>query len=101
MLTSPGLGGGLHVDRGEGANHAILDVLDFAEKVTPALTAAAGSEAKLRAALDEYEDVVVRRTRPAVLASRRACLDAHCFANINRGSPLLSKRTPFLEFDEE
>ncbi|TDZ32435.1 putative FAD-dependent monooxygenase [Colletotrichum spinosum] len=84
--------------RGEGANHAILDVLDFAESVVPHLNAA-GPE--LRAALDVYEAVVVERARPGVLASRRACLDAHDWPRISPASPLLSKREMKLQFDEE
>ncbi|GKT49650.1 putative FAD-linked oxidoreductase [Colletotrichum spaethianum] len=84
--------------RGEGANHAIIDVLDFAETVAPALNA---DFAELRAAIDVYEDRVVARARPGVLASRRACLDAHDWPRISPASPLLSKREMMLQFDEE
>ncbi|GJD03604.1 FAD binding domain-containing protein [Colletotrichum higginsianum] len=84
--------------RGEGANHAIIDVLDFAETVAPALNA---GFAELRAAMDAYEDRVVARARPGVLASRRACLDAHDWPRIGPASPLLSKREMMLQFDEE
>ncbi|KAJ0146833.1 putative FAD-dependent monooxygenase, partial [Colletotrichum tanaceti] len=84
--------------RGEGANHAIIDVLDFAETVAPALDA---GFAELRAAMDVYEDRVVARARPGVLASRRACLDAHDWPRIGPASPLLSKREMMLQFDEE
>ncbi|KAJ2897448.1 putative FAD-dependent monooxygenase [Zalerion maritima] len=96
--------------RGEGANHAIVDVLEFSQKVTPLLvpiprpdvmSAASPAGANVRSALDEYEDGVVKRTRPGVLASRRACLDAHDFARIGKTSPLLSKRAMLLDSDEE
>lgn len=88
-------------DRGEGANHAVLDVADLVDTVVrPHLVGRHSRPADLRAALDRYEAAVVRRARPAVLASRRACLDAHEWARITDESPLLSRRTPQLEFDE-
>ncbi|RKK98431.1 hypothetical protein BFJ71_g6784 [Fusarium oxysporum] len=82
--------------RGEGANHVIFDVKDFVERVVPALS----GDGDLRSALDEYERVVITRTRPAVLASRRACLDAHNWKRISKMSPLLTKRIPYIEFEE-
>lgn len=88
-------------DRGEGANHAILDVLDFAETVGSKLSGNNNSFADLRAVLDIYEDAVVSRARPGVLASRRACMDAHDWPKISLTSPLLSKREMKLQFDEE
>lgn len=105
-----------HTDRGEGANHAIIDVLDFATHVVPALKLSHSSSSPadshpsraLRQALDVYEDAVVARSRPGVLASRRACLDAHAFSRLfgdaaaaNPLSPLLSKREMMLQFDDE
>ncbi|KAK1655034.1 FAD binding domain-containing protein [Colletotrichum phormii] len=87
--------------RGEGANHAILDVLDFAETVGPKLSGSNNNLANLRAVLDIYEDTVVSRARPGVLASRRACMDAHDWPKISPTSPLLSKREMKLQFDEE
>lgn len=65
-------------DKGEGANHAIVDVLDFMKLFIPHLGGGEDvedDEHRLRAALDRYEDKVVLRTRSAVLASRQACLD--------------------------
>ncbi|KAF5013338.1 hypothetical protein FDECE_641 [Fusarium decemcellulare] len=85
--------------RGEGANHAILDVADFIERVLPMLKDNGDSEA-LRAELDFYEDAVVKRTRPGVLASRQACLDAHEWPRIQSTSPLLTRRQPQLEYPE-
>ncbi|KAL8282524.1 hypothetical protein RB597_009979 [Gaeumannomyces tritici] len=87
--------------RGEGANHAVLDVADLVETVLqPHLIGGDSSPAEIRAALDRYETAVVRRARPAVLASRRACLDAHEWDRITDQSPLLSRRSPQIEFDE-
>ncbi|KAL7817526.1 FAD/NAD(P)-binding domain-containing protein [Trichoderma aethiopicum] len=110
--------------RGEGANHAIVDVLDFATHIVPLLSAHRGFSSSadsqqlihqnqglkfhraLRQALDSYEDAVVSRARPGVLASRRACLDAHAFSRLfgetaTGISPLLSKREMMLQFDDE
>lgn len=90
-------------DRGEGSNHALIDVQDLVELVLPPLLCSETSSTPgdtVRAALDRYEDRVVSRTRPAVLASRQACLDAHRWSRINETSPLLSRRVMNLVFDE-
>lgn len=89
-----------NTDRGEGANHAIVDVLEFVELVVPHLSGDKDGNGDVRSALDRYEDRVVARARPAVMASRQACLDAHNWQRINTQSPLLSKRTMNVEFDE-
>ena len=88
-------------DRGEGANHAIVDVLEFAEGVVPHLTGTKGEGGlrQLRAALDRFETATIERTRPAVLASRQACLDAHSWKSISAASPLLSRRAMRLVYD--
>lgn len=83
-----------------GANHSIQDVQGVVQTVLPALLGAM-SNTGLRAAIDEYEDEVVARCRPAVLASRRAALDAHEYGRINAKSPLLSPRVMHIEFDEQ
>lgn len=88
----------LCLDRGEGANHAIFDVLEFAQQVLPHLE---DTTVELRNAIDRYEDSVVARTRPAVYASRQACIDAHWWERISGNSPLLSRRTPNVAFEEE
>jgi hypothetical protein len=82
-------------------------VLDFAKIVAPCLSTA-GSDLvavaerrNLRTVLDIYEDEVITRARPGVLASRRACIDAHEWSKINEKSPLLSRRAMRLEFEEE
>ncbi|GKU04575.1 zeaxanthin chloroplastic [Fusarium langsethiae] len=85
--------------RGEGANHVILDVQDFVDQVVPVLRDG-GDFKTLRKAMDDYENAVVTRTRSAVLASRQACLHAHDWEKISSESPLLTRRVPFVEFDE-
>lgn len=55
----------------------------------------------LLARLRQYVRKVVDRTRPAVLASRRACMDAHNYKKINPTSPLVSRRAMRVEFEDE
>ena len=87
------------IDRGEGANHAIYDVFDFSENVTPLLKE--NNLSTLREGIDNFEDVMALRTRPAVMASRRACLDAHDWSRVKLDkSPLFMPRSPWIEFDE-
>lgn len=57
------------------------------------------TDSRLRAAIDTYESRVVTRCRPAVLASRRAALDAHEYHRINAQSPLLTPRVMSIDFD--
>ncbi|GAB7364635.1 hypothetical protein MBLNU230_g5438t1 [Neophaeotheca triangularis] len=77
--------------RGEAANHGILDAFNLA-KAMEALER--GLKIK-REALDGYEAELRQRTRPAVLLSRQACLDAHDFGNLNENSAILKKRALF------
>lgn len=88
--------------RGEGANHVIVDVQDFEEHVIPALKKEDTKEIVIHEALRAYEAAVVQRVRPAVLASRQACLDAHNWGRLideSLGpSPLLTKREMFVSF---
>lgn len=88
------------IDRGEGANHAIVDVLDFVDRAVSLLRDNQDITI-LRGALDEYEDAVIKRARPGTLASRRACLDAHKWRRINSDSPLLSKREMMSQYVED
>ncbi|KAH7310462.1 hypothetical protein B0I35DRAFT_439092 [Stachybotrys elegans] len=87
--------------RGEGANHAIVDVEEFSKRIIPDLVREKEDWHALRSALDGYEKEVIARTRPAVLASRVACMDAHDWTKITLKSPLLSKREKYLNFPEE
>ena len=88
------------LDRGEGANHAIYDVFEFYNRVTAHLFDT--DPVTLREALDDYEDILAKRTRPAVMASRRACLDAHDWPRVKvEKSPLFLKRDPWIEFSDK
>lgn len=82
--------------RGEGANHAIVDVLDFIRHLGPFFPRDDSSYEtdfnKLRHAIDQYEDAVNARAIPSVLASRQACLDANEFEKVNDESPLVTRR---------
>jgi hypothetical protein len=77
------------LDRGEGANHAIVDVLELKKTVLSKFGPTAPS---LQFVIQEYQQGVAKRTLPAVLASRQACLDAHKWANLTSESPLLTRR---------
>jgi hypothetical protein len=87
----------IQADRGEGANHATVDVLDLVEMVIPHL---ASDSASLQTAVKSYHNVVASRARPGVLASRQACMDAHDWSCIGKDSPLLSRRAMKLDFDD-
>lgn len=89
---------GTIVDRGEGANHAILDVLDFKNKILPDLVLSQNERVE-RWDVRDYAEGIVKRTRPAVMASRQACLDAHDWERISPSSPLLTRRQMFLNHD--
>ncbi|KAH7386695.1 FAD binding domain-containing protein [Phaeosphaeria sp. MPI-PUGE-AT-0046c] len=82
--------------RGEGANHTIVDVLDLSEKVLSHLNSTSN---EFHEAIQDFEDALVARTRPAVLASRKACLDAHDWHGLTANSPLLTRRQMHLDFD--
>ncbi|RDK42744.1 FAD binding domain protein [Aspergillus phoenicis ATCC 13157] len=77
--------------RGEGANNAIVDVLDLTQRVDMRSLGTMSTQA-LRDALDAYENDVFRRAEPSVLNSRQACVDAHDFTRILDESPLVSAR---------
>ncbi|GLA63395.1 hypothetical protein AtubIFM54640_004539 [Aspergillus tubingensis] len=77
--------------RGEGANNAIVDVLDLTRRVDMRSLGSMSTQA-LRDALDVYENDVFRRAEPSVLNSRQACVDAHDFTRILDESPLVSAR---------
>ena len=88
--------------RGDGANHAIRDVHDLVQELNISRdTNYSEAKSSIRDMIDRYEDKVIERTRPAVLASRRAALDAHKYGKLNATSPLLSRRVMMLDYDEE
>ncbi|KAJ5356381.1 hypothetical protein N7517_010990 [Penicillium concentricum] len=76
--------------RGEGANNAIVDVLDLVKRVDMRQPRSFEPEA-LKSSLEAYENDVFTRAEPSFLNSRRACLDAHDFSKID-GSPLVGLR---------
>ncbi|GIZ45161.1 hypothetical protein CKM354_000834200 [Cercospora kikuchii] len=82
--------------RGEGANHAIVDVSVLLEVLKPLYGDLdlddMETDQTFRAAVGRYEDEVVSRTETAVLASRQACLDAHDFSRLDDSSPLIRRR---------
>ncbi|KAF8253083.1 FAD/NAD(P)-binding domain-containing protein [Wilcoxina mikolae CBS 423.85] len=59
--------------RGEAANHGIADVAGLSRALERVLDGEVGMQEALRA----HEEELKERSRPAVLASRKACLDAH------------------------
>ncbi|CAO1597536.1 hypothetical protein XANCAGTX0491_001343 [Xanthoria calcicola] len=82
--------------RGDAANHGIIDVSVLLSNILstiPSASTASSTEAKpLKQAVDNYEAEMIQRTTPAVLTSRRACLDAHDYKSITDQSPLVSRR---------
>ncbi|KAJ5101723.1 hypothetical protein NUU61_003945 [Penicillium alfredii] len=77
--------------RGEGANNAIVDVLDLVKRVDMQQPESFNPEA-LSVSLATYENDVFARAEPSFLNSRQACLDAHEFSRIVEGSPLVAAR---------
>lgn len=94
-LTNPSL-----LVRGDGANHALVDVQDFDRYVSPLLEKSTATTTELREALSQYEATVILRARPGVFASRKAGLDAHNYEAMTMASPLLTPRMRNIEFAE-
>lgn len=86
------------VVRGEGANHGVTDVSVLLSNILPIMRQRSPQDnpsemaESLHTAVDKYEAEMIQRTAPAVLTSRRACLDAHDYARITDQSPLVSRR---------
>lgn len=81
------------IDRGEAANHGVTDVDSWMRCHLPELQAMQKNEQTESAGSAKYEDEMVKRAGPAVMASRKACLDAHdTQRGIDGESPLVSKR---------
>ncbi|KAJ5120515.1 uncharacterized protein N7515_009903 [Penicillium bovifimosum] len=76
--------------RGEGANNAIVDVLDLVKHVDMQQPRSFES-VNLSSSLTAYEKDVFARAEPSFLNSRQACYDAHDFSKIE-GSPLVAPR---------
>jgi 2-polyprenyl-6-methoxyphenol hydroxylase-like FAD-dependent oxidoreductase len=81
--------------RGEGANQAIIDVAKLFEQIRPLYSSdgpVEESDEPFKAAIQRYESDAIARGEYSVLASRRACLDAHDFKRINDDSPLINQQ---------
>jgi hypothetical protein len=76
--------------RGEGANHGILDAALLVDQ----LLRVKNGEIDQKGAIIEYEKEMKERCQPAVLKSRQAALDAHCWESIDENSPLIGGRFP-------
>jgi 2-polyprenyl-6-methoxyphenol hydroxylase-like FAD-dependent oxidoreductase len=90
--------------RGEVFNHALRDLQVLVENIAPVYKTSveeAGGTGEwskiLKDAVDRYEKEMCARGRPAVLASRRACLDAHEQGRIGPNSPLVARRVMRIE----
>ncbi|KAL8870915.1 MAG: hypothetical protein Q9174_003149 [Haloplaca sp. 1 TL-2023] len=87
--------------RGEAYNHGVTDIAgllsailsSFPPSSSPSSTAPEPAKKQTqKEAIDSYEAEMIKRTAPAVLTSRRACLDAHDYKRIDDQSPLVSRR---------
>lgn len=89
--------------RGEGANQAILDAAAFYKQISPLYqsTERAVDSKAWREAVGRYEDDAVERGELAVLASRRACLDAHDWKRLNDQSPIVNRSVGKEELRDE
>lgn len=84
--------------RGEALNHGLRDLQVLVRQIEPLYHGLnPWTVAQQTAAIDTYEAEMCARGRPAVLASRRACLDAHEQGRINEKSPLMARRAIRLE----
>ncbi|TFY69027.1 hypothetical protein EVG20_g3324 [Dentipellis fragilis] len=74
--------------RGEAANHGIMD----AHRIYMMLQRCWNDPSRLEEELKAQEAEMRKRTAPAVLLSRQACIDAHDWSRLKEGSPVLAKR---------
>jgi 2-polyprenyl-6-methoxyphenol hydroxylase-like FAD-dependent oxidoreductase len=87
--------------RGEGANHSIVDVSKLLEQIRLLYEGEdVKDEGGFEAARAAYESEMIERKEIAVLASRRACLDAHEYARIDERSPLVKRRMMRTDLEE-
>ena len=84
--------------RGEAFNHGLRDLQVLVQQLESLYGKDRPHTAEeQKVAIDSYEAELGVRGRPAVLASRRACLDAHEQGRINESSPLMLRRAIKLE----
>ncbi|KAL8677733.1 MAG: hypothetical protein Q9186_005868 [Xanthomendoza sp. 1 TL-2023] len=97
----------LSLVRGEAYNHGVTDISVLLSNILSALPSSSSSSSSpssmqttipsMKEAIDAYETEMIERTAPAVLTSRRACLDAHDYKSITDQSPLVSRRVMITE----
>ena len=86
--------------RGEGANHAITDISTLLHHLLPHIRLFKNPSyapsydiiKAMKESIMAYESEMYIRSKPSVLASRQACLDAHQYERINESSPLIARR---------
>lgn len=78
----------LGTDRGEAANHGIIDVLQLWEHLNKVKC----GEICRKEAIDHCEREMRERTSWAAAKSRQACLDAHDFKSLTKDSAILARR---------
>ncbi|KAL8814985.1 MAG: hypothetical protein Q9223_005837 [Gallowayella weberi] len=84
--------------RGEAYNHGVTDISVLLSNILSAIPPSSTPPSTqttiptMKQAIDAYETEMIQRTAPAVLTSRRACLDAHDYKSITDQSPLVSRR---------
>lgn len=76
------------IDRGEAANHGILDAANLCK----VLKSVYAGEKSLDKAIDEYENEMRARTQTAVVLSRDACIGVHGWENSREKNAVLSER---------
>lgn len=80
--------------RGEAFNHGLKDLMSLMKEIEAIYKAGEDWSLRRTELIDEYQAEVRARTYVAVLASRRACLDAHDqAARLTDKSPLVAMRT--------
>ena len=82
-------------------NHGVVD----AQMLHDTILSIHGGKVSQPAALSDFDKQVAARTKPGVLLSREACLDAHDLGALKHDSPLVSRRalvrTPAMIFPKE
>jgi 2-polyprenyl-6-methoxyphenol hydroxylase-like FAD-dependent oxidoreductase len=76
------------IDRGEAANHGILDAYQLMQAIVKIFDGSATPSV----AIDEFEKEMRTRTSRAVRLSRQACNDAHDWSRLDETSAILTKR---------
>lgn len=76
--------------RGEAANHGVADVTEFLQQFLPEKHT--NGVPSLKERVDAYESGMIARANPAVLRSRKACMDAHDYTKVGPNSPLVAMR---------